>query len=77
MATPSSSSAVSALQGEIKTQRVDRWRTNDQKLRWCAAALLAAEARFRRVKGYAKLPLLVQALKSADQRSSTIDQDAA
>lgn len=49
---------------EAKTSRVDRWRTSDQKLRWCASALLAVEAQFRRVKGYTKLPLLVQALKT-------------
>jgi len=47
---------------EAKTERVDRWRTSDQKLRWCAAALLAAEAKFRRVKGYKQLPLLERAL---------------
>ena len=47
---------------EHKTQRVDRWRTSDQKLRWCAAALLALEQQFRRVKGYAHLPLLERAL---------------
>ena len=28
---------------EAKTARVDRWRTSDQKLRWCASALLAVE----------------------------------
>jgi putative transposase len=47
---------------EAKTARVDRWRTSDQKLRWCAAALLAAEAKFRRVKGCKHLPLLERAL---------------
>ncbi len=47
---------------EAKTERVDRWRTSDQKLRWCAAALLAVEKQFRRVKGYAHLPLLERAL---------------
>jgi len=47
---------------EAKTARVDRWRTSDQKLRWCAAALLAAEAKFRRIKGYKHLPLLERAL---------------
>ncbi len=45
-----------------RTARVDHWRTSDQKLRWCAAALWALEAQFRRVKGCDKLPLLVQAL---------------
>jgi transposase-like protein len=49
---------------EAKTARVDRWRTSDQKLRWCAAALLAVEAQFRRVKGYTHLPLLAQALQA-------------
>ena len=47
---------------ERKTQQVDRWRTSDQKFRWCAAALLAVEPHFRRVKGFAHLPLLECAL---------------
>ena len=47
---------------ERKTQKVDRWRTSDQQRRWCAAALLAVEQQFRRVKGYAQLPLLERAL---------------
>ena len=47
---------------EAKTQRVDRWRTSDQKLRWCAAALLQIERQFRRVKGYTHLGLLQHAL---------------
>ena len=49
---------------ERKTQKVDRWCTSDQKFRWCAAALLAVEPQFRRVKGYAHLPLLERALKA-------------
>ena len=48
---------------EAKTRRVDRWRTSDQKLRWCAATLLQIEQQFRRVKGCKKLGLLQQALK--------------
>jgi putative transposase len=47
---------------EAKTQKVTRWRTSDQKLRWCASALWAAERQFRRVKGHRHLPLLKQAL---------------
>jgi putative transposase len=47
---------------EEKTARVDRWRTSDQILRWCASALLAVEAQFRRVKHCELLPLLVRAL---------------
>lgn len=48
---------------EAKTQRVRRWRTSDQKLRWCAAALWATERQFRRVTQYRHLPLLQQALQ--------------
>src|SRR5206468_1183437 len=49
---------------EARTARVTRWRTSDQKLRWCAAALWAMERRFRRVKGCTHLPLLKQALRT-------------
>lgn len=48
---------------EAKTRRVDRWRTSDQKLRWCAATLMQVEQQFRKVKGCKKLGLLQQALK--------------
>ena len=49
---------------EAKTRRVTRWRTSDQKLRWCASALWAAERQLRRVKGHRHLPLLKQALQA-------------
>lgn len=47
---------------EARVARVDRWRTSDQKLRWCAAALLGVERQFRRVKGWQQLGLLARAL---------------
>jgi transposase-like protein len=47
---------------EDRTAKVDRWRTSDQKLRWCAAALGVMERQFRRVKGYTHLALLHRAL---------------
>jgi len=47
---------------EARTRRVTRWRTSDQKLRWCASALWAMERQFRRVKGYRHLRLLRDAL---------------
>ena len=47
---------------EDRTAKVDRWRTSDQKLRWCAAALGVMERQFRRVKGYTHLPLLQRVL---------------
>jgi len=45
------------------TDKVDRWRSSDQKQRWVASALLAIEPRLRRLKGYRHLPLLRVALQ--------------
>ena len=53
--------SVNALIGQ-RTDKVDRWRTSDQKRRWLAAALLEIEPRLRRIKGFRALPLLRQAL---------------
>jgi transposase-like protein len=52
-------------QVEQRTGKVDRWRTSEQKQRWCAAALLAIEPRLRKVKGHRHLPRLVEALRGA------------
>jgi hypothetical protein len=49
---------------EAKTLRVTRWRTSDQKLRWCASALWATERQFRGIKNHRHLPLLKQALQN-------------
>ena len=57
---------------EHRTGKVDHWRTSDQKQRWCAASLLAIEARLRKVKGHNHLPKLARALSS-----TRIRQDAA
>ena len=53
--------SLNALLGQ-RTDKVDRWRTSDQKQRWLAAALLDIEPRLRRIKGFRALPLLRQAL---------------
>ena len=50
-----------------RTDKIDHWRTSDQKQRWVATALLDIEPRLRRIKGYRHLPLLGSAL----QREST------
>lgn len=44
------------------TRRVKRWRNGKMVLRWGAAALLVAEAGFRRIKGHAHLSQLKAAL---------------
>ncbi len=47
---------------EAKTHHITRWRTRDQKQRWCAATLLESEKSFRKVKGHQHLGLLQAAL---------------
>ena len=47
---------------ESWTARVKRWRNGKMVLRWGAAALLVAEAGFRRIRGHAHLPQLKAAL---------------
>ncbi len=46
-------------------RRVKNWQHDEMALRWCAAGMLAAQAQFRRVKGYRQLPQLLTALESA------------
>jgi hypothetical protein len=46
------------------TARVTRWRDGDMRRRWCAAGLLRAEAKFRRVKGHRAMPALLKALEA-------------
>ena len=67
-----SESVMSRL--EARTRRVTRWRTSDQKRRWCASALWAMEKQFRRVKGCQHMTLLKAALAKA---SSTFTHAAA
>jgi putative transposase len=55
--------SLNALLGQ-RTDKVDRWRTSDQKQRWLAAALLDIEPRLRRIKGFRTLPVLRQALQA-------------
>ena len=47
---------------ESVTRRVKRWRDGDMRQRWCAAGLLDAERRFRRVKEHRHMPTLIAAL---------------
>jgi transposase-like protein len=54
---------------EHRTRRVARWQTSDQRLRWCASALLDVERNFRSVKGYKKLHLLQAALQRDSGRT--------
>src|SRR5271157_4203905 len=46
------------------TARVTRWRDNDMRKHWCAASLLRAKSKFRRVKGRRAMPTFLKALES-------------
>lgn len=48
-----------------RTDKVDHWKTSEQKQRWVAAALLDLEPRLHRVKHFEALPKLQQALARA------------
>jgi len=47
---------------EANTEPVDRLRTSDQKIRWCATTLGIVEAPFRRIRRYQEWLLLVHSL---------------
>lgn len=57
--------------GRDLTRRVKHWRKGDMRLRWAAAALLSVEQRFRRVRGYASMCRLVQALEGTSAGLAT------
>ncbi len=60
------------------TARVTRWRDGDMRRRWCVAGLLRAESKFKRVKGYRAMPILLKALDSfAQKRGAGNDRDVA
>ena len=49
------------------TRNVRRWRGGSMILRWVGSAILEAEKRFRRVRGYREMPTLIQALRSRSE----------
>ena len=55
------------------TGRVKRWRPGDMRARWCAAGLLRAEEKFRRIKGYRQIPQLFAELDALglDKKAQT------
>ena len=51
---------IDNLIGSVRkvSRRVKRWRGGRMMLRWCGAAVLDAEQRFRRIRGYREMPKL-------------------
>lgn len=67
---------IDNLFGNVRktAKRVKRWRGGRMMLRWCAASVVDAATRFRRVRGYAEMPKLVAALRAHE---GTLDQEQA
>ena len=59
---------VNSLLGQY-TDRVDHWKTSHQRQRWVATALLEVEPRLRRIRGYAALGRLREAMKEARKKA--------
>ena len=59
---------IDNLIGSVRkvSRRVKRWRGGRVMLRWCGAAVLDAEQRFRRIRGYREMPKLIAALRARD-----------
>ena len=56
------------------TDKVDHWRTSDQKQRWVASALLLIEPRLRRINGYRHLPQLRAALQAKIGKAERVQE---
>ncbi|MGI8793620.1 MAG: IS256 family transposase [Acidimicrobiales bacterium] len=52
---------------KVHARNVKRWQGGDMRLRWAAAGMLAAEAQYRRVKGYRQLDQLAHAITATIQ----------
>jgi putative transposase len=55
-------SAFSVAVAAELCRRVKRWREGDHRQCWAGSALILAESKFRRVKGYREIPQLMNAL---------------
>ena len=60
----------------IVKRNVKRWRGGQMMLRWVAAGILEAAKGFRRVKGYADMPTLVNALRARDRQLGLVTAEA-
>lgn len=54
--------------------QVKRWQGGDHRLRWVGSALLYAESRWNRLRGYRHIPVLVRALETAYRRRCNIQE---
>ena len=76
--TVRSANALENLNGSVRryTRNVKRWRGGETIRRWVSAALLDAEQRFRRLRGYRDMPQLMNALKAPSSPFNSSDKVA-
>ena len=67
LATTNAAESLLSRTRHVK-RNVKRWRSGQMMLRWVAAGVLEAAKGFRRVKGYADMPMLVAALRARDRQ---------
>ncbi len=73
--------STNIIESALSTSRtvarnVKRWRSGDMRRRWCAAGLLVAQSKFRRIKGHREMKRLVQILDRAVDASSSLARTA-
>jgi putative transposase len=74
-------SSTNLIESSLSTARkvsrnVKRWRDGDMRRRWCAAGLLVAEKKFRRVKGYRHMARLVGVIERAVTQPTSVRKTA-
>jgi transposase-like protein len=67
LATTNAAESLLSRTRHVK-RNVKRWRGGQMMLRWVAAGVLEAVKGFRRLKGYADMPMLVAALRARDSQ---------
>ena len=67
LATTNAAESLLSRTRHVK-RNVKRWRGGQMMLRWVAAGVLEAVKGFRRLKGYADMPTLVNALRARDRQ---------
>ncbi len=67
LATTNAAESLLSRTRHVK-RNVKRWRGGQMMLRWVAAGVLEAVKGFRRLKGYADMPMLVAALRARDRQ---------
>lgn len=73
-----STNIIENFNGSIRqmTRRVKTWKTGTMALRWVATAVIDAKRKFRRLRGYKNISILLQYLEARDQEiNRAVDED--